>query len=93
MFKKSLIIIALPLMLFAAQWQSLNGPPAGRADDMSIGWDPIHSYWAIFAADRTHKLYKSINEGEYWDSIPTVIPNPDIINPTCVITDENDAHV
>ncbi len=80
-------------MLFAAQWQSLNGPPAGRADDMSIGWDPIHSYWAIFAADRTHKLYKSINEGEYWDSIPTAIPNPNIIKPACVITDENNAQV
>ncbi len=77
-------------MLFAAQWQSLNGPPAGRADDMSIGWDPIHSYWAIFAADKSHKLYKSTNEGEYWDSIYW---DPNIVNPTCVITDKNNAQI
>ncbi len=93
MFKKSLIIIALPLLLLATEWQSLNGPPAGRADDMSIGYDPTIPGWAIYAADRTHKLYKSVNEGEYWDSIPTAIPNPNIINPICVITDESNAQI
>ena len=86
------VIVMAPAIMFAG-WQSLNGPPAGRADDMSIGWDPEFNYWAIFATDRTHKLYKSVNEGEYWDSIPTAIPNPNIINPTCVITRPNNAQV
>ncbi len=40
MVAKSLTLIILPLLLLAAEWQSLNGPPAGRADDMSMGWDP-----------------------------------------------------
>jgi photosystem II stability/assembly factor-like uncharacterized protein len=87
MRKISTLIIILPLVIFAAEWQSLNGPPAGRADDMSIGWDPIHSYWAIFAADRTHKLYKSVDEGELWEPIE----HEYIVNPTCVITCPNRA--
>ena len=91
MRKILILIITLPLLLLATEWQSLNGPPAGRADDISMG--EYEGLWVIYAADRTHKLYKSINEGEYWDSIPTTIPNPDIINPTCVITDENDAQI
>jgi len=31
------VIMLLPLFVIAAEWQSLNGPPAGRADDMSMG--------------------------------------------------------
>jgi len=94
MYTKILILIGLPLMIFAAEWQSLNGPPAGRADDMSIGWDPLHGYYVIYAADQTHKLYKSTNEGEYWDSLPPEgHPNPYIINPTCVITNPDNAQV
>ncbi len=89
MFKKSLIIIALPLMFFAAEWQSLDGPPAGRADDMTIGYDPTIPGWVIYAADKTHKLYKSADEGELWEPIA----HEDIVNPTCVITDENNAQV
>ena len=83
-------IIVLPLVLLGAQWQSLDGPPAGRADDMSMGWDPIHNYWVIYAADKTHKLYKSVNEGEFWDSISL---DPHIVNPVCVICEPNDAQV
>ena len=88
------LIISLPLIAFAAEWQSLNGPPAGRADDMSMGWHPGIPGWVIYAADQTHKLYKSTNEGEYWDSLPPPeYPNPNITNPTCVITRPNDAQV
>jgi len=48
----------------------------------------------IYAADQTHKLYKSVNEGEYWDSLPPPeYPNANIVNPTCVITDVNNAQV
>jgi len=94
MIKQLLVIIILPILIFAVEWQSLNGPPVGRADDMSMGWDPLHNYWVIYAADQTHKLYKSTNEGEYWDSLPPPeYPNPNIINPTCVITRPNDAQV
>ena len=82
--------IILPLILFAAQWQSLDGPPAGRADDMSMGYDPQIPAWVIYAADRTHKLYKSVNEGEFWDSIYL---DTNIVNPVCVICDPNDAQV
>ena len=39
MKSKVFILITLPLLLLAAEWQSLNGPPAGRADDMSMGQD------------------------------------------------------
>lgn len=80
-------IIVLPLLLVAAEWQSLNGPPSGRADDLSVGWDPINSYWAIYAADQTQKLYKSTNDGEYWDSIT----NSNASNASCVITYPNRA--
>ncbi len=90
MVKKSLVyVLTLPLILLSAEWQSLNGPPVGRADDISMGWDPLHNYWVIYAADQTHKLYKSTNEGEYWDSIR----HADIIRPTCVITEPNNAQV
>ncbi len=93
MYKILTILTSLLLVLFGAEWQSLNGPPVGRVDDINMGWDPIHGYYAIYAADQTHKLYKSTNEGEYWDSIPTIPPNPNIINPTCVITTPNNAQV
>ena len=83
------LIISLPLLLLAAEWQSLDGPPLGRADDMSIGWHSGIPGWVIYAADKTHKLYKSTNEGELW----APIEHEDIINPTCVITDENNAQV
>jgi photosystem II stability/assembly factor-like uncharacterized protein len=88
--KQALIyIIALPLLLIAAEWQSLNGPPAGRADDMSIGYDNSVPGWIIYAADQTHKLYKSTNEGELWEPIT----DEHIIQPTCVITRPGDAQV
>ena len=77
--KQALIcIIVLPLLLVAAEWQSLDGPPAGRADDMSMGL--YESEWVLYAADQTHKLYKSTNEGELW-AVPTQDDRVD--NPTC----------
>ncbi|MGQ9702896.1 MAG: WD40/YVTN/BNR-like repeat-containing protein [bacterium] len=89
MVKKLLVLImSLPLVIFAAEWQSLNGPPAGRADDMSIGC--YEGVWVIYAADQTHKLYKSTNGGEHWDSIYTY---EEVVNPVCVITDPNYARV
>jgi photosystem II stability/assembly factor-like uncharacterized protein len=84
------LIITLPLVVIGVEWQSLNGPPAGRADDMSMGWDPHIPAWVIYAADQTHKLYKSVNEGELWQ-VPTQEEQVD--NPTCVITDVNNAQV
>jgi len=84
MCKTLVIIIALPLILFAAQWQSLNGPPAGRADDVSIGKDDGTYY--IYAADDTHWLYRSTDLGMQWDSIP----KPYTDKPTCVVTLAND---
>ncbi|HEC77944.1 MAG TPA: hypothetical protein ENI34_02235, partial [candidate division WOR-3 bacterium] len=85
MKKAIALIISLPLVLLGAQWQSLDGPPAGRADDMTIGRHG--SQYIIYAADRTHKLYKSVNEGEFWDSILPL----DVVNPVCVICDPNEA--
>jgi len=82
------LIISLPLLVIAAEWQSLNGPPAGRADDMSMGL--YQGEWVIYAADQTHKLYKSTNEGELWQ-VPTQDEHVD--NPTCVITDVNNAQL
>ena len=90
MIKQLLVIIILPILIFAAEWQSLNGPPAGRADDMSMGWDPLHNYWVIYAADQTHKLYKSTNEGESWQ-VPT--QDERVNNPTCVITQPANAQI
>jgi hypothetical protein len=78
----------LPLFVIAAEWQSLNGPPAGRADDMSMGQHA--GQYIIYAADQTHKLYKSTNEGEYWDSI-AIAAHPYVTNPICVIADPNEA--
>ncbi|MGB9721794.1 MAG: WD40/YVTN/BNR-like repeat-containing protein [bacterium] len=90
MVTKSLSLIILPLLLLGAEWQSLNGPPAGRADDMCMGYDPYIPTWVIYAADQTHKLYKSTNEGELWQ-----VPTSQIIvdNPNCVITAPNNAQI
>ena len=87
---KVLVLMMLPLLLLAAEWQSLNGPPAGRADDMSIGYHEGSQEWHIYAADRTHKLYKSTNEGEHWDSLTYFEVTK---NPICVITRPTDAQV
>ncbi|MEO0185953.1 MAG: hypothetical protein ABIL20_09170, partial [candidate division WOR-3 bacterium] len=84
------LIITLPLVLLGAQWQALNGPPAGRADDMCMGWDPYIPAWVIYAADQTHKLYKSTDEGEYWDSIAT---HSEVVKPLCVVCEQNNAQV
>ncbi|MEO0123271.1 MAG: hypothetical protein ABIL69_04625 [candidate division WOR-3 bacterium] len=84
------LIITLPLVLLGAQWQALNGPPAGRADDMCMGWDPLHYYWVIYAADQTHKLYKSTDEGELWDSLTYLDVTK---NPICVICEPQNAQV
>ncbi len=83
------VTISLAALVLAAEWQSLNGPPAGRADDMSMGYDPTVPAYVIYAADQTHKLYKSTDEGEYWDSIQPL----DVINPVCVITAPIDAQI
>ena len=88
MNKITTLIITLPLILLGAQWQSLDGPPAGRADDMSIG--EYESEWVIYAADKDHRLYKSENLGDSWDSVYT---HDSVINPTCVITEENNAQI
>ncbi|MBN2620232.1 hypothetical protein JXB22_03995, partial [candidate division WOR-3 bacterium] len=82
-------ITILPLLLVAAEWQSLDGPPAGRADDMSIGWHEGAEEWHIYAADSSHKLYKSADEGELWEPIT----DEHIIQPTCVITRPGDVQV
>jgi len=85
MFKKSLVTIILPFIILAAEWQALNGPPAGRADDMSMGQHA--GQFIIYAADQTHKLYKSVNEGELWQATQ----DDRVDNPICVITDPNEA--
>jgi len=95
MRKLSTLIIILPLLIFAAQWQSLNGPPVGSAGDMSMGWDPQIPAWVIYAAETywnkdPKRVYKSTNEGEYWDSLwQEQAP----VRPMCVITDVNDGQV
>jgi len=82
------LIITLPLVVIGAEWQSLNGPPAGRADDMSMGL--YEGQWVIYAADQTHKLYKSTNEGELWQ-VPT--SQIEVDNPVCIITSKNNAQI
>jgi len=83
MFKRLLITIILPFIVLAVEWQSLNGPPAGRADDMSMGQHA--GQFIIYAADETHKLYKSTNEGELWQ-VPTYderVDNPHLCYHGC----------
>ena len=43
MCKTLVIIIALPLILFAAQWQSLNGPPGHHCIRMGHLCQPMGS--------------------------------------------------
>ncbi len=82
-------IITLPLLLLGAEWQSLNGPPTGRADDMSMGRDTLHNYWVIYAADFHSRLYESIEDSIMWDSII----HEDIREPICVVTEPQNALV
>ncbi|MGQ9665621.1 MAG: WD40/YVTN/BNR-like repeat-containing protein, partial [bacterium] len=90
MFKKLLVVvISLSLIISAAEWQSLNGPATGLGEDISMGYDPNIPAWVIYSADAMYKLYKSVNEGEYWEPIQ----HQDINNPVCVITDPNNAQV
>ena len=57
MHKAISTLIVLSLMLAATEWESLDGPPVGRADDISFG---VRSgEYVLYAADQTHKLYKS----------------------------------
>jgi len=89
---KQTLIIAIPVILLGygvGGWQSLDGPPAGRADDLTIGWDDINNWWNLFAADKTHRLYRSFNFGTYWDSIDE--PNTD--HPTCVVTHKDEGRI
>ena len=84
---KALPIIAIPAILFGigiGGWQSLDGPPAGRADDMSIGWDDANQNMVIYVADWTGWLYRSYGRG--WDSIFT---HSKVTHPVCVITPSN----
>lgn len=90
MYRRTLVLIAVPLLLLGAEWQSLDGPNAGNVDDVSIGWHEGSQAWHIYAADHEHKLYRSSNEGEFWDSIYT---HDDVVYPTCVITDEDNAQI
>ncbi|MGQ9665572.1 MAG: WD40/YVTN/BNR-like repeat-containing protein, partial [bacterium] len=98
MFKILTTIIALPLLMYAAEWQSLNGPPVGSAVDMSIGQHPLEQYWVIYAAEtywnrEPKRIYKSTDLtqplGEYWDSLV----HYEIEKPTCVVTPLNDARI
>jgi len=81
MYKIQLIIISFPLLMFAAGWQNLSGPPAGRAVDMSIGGDTAGHY-VIYNADDKHRVYRSTNDGENW--IPL-----NFWYATCVIAQKN----
>ncbi|KPL15980.1 hypothetical protein AMJ74_00015 [candidate division WOR_3 bacterium SM1_77] len=82
----TVVIIVLPVLVFAG-WQSLNGPPAGRADDLSIG--KHGSTYYLYAADKTHRSYRSDNLGTEWDSIYAA--NTD--KPTCVVTAEDNGWI
>ena len=91
MLKQTLIVV-IPMLLLGAGvggWQSLNGPPAGRADDMSIGWDNVYLRWNLFAADKTHRLYRSTNLGASWDSIIARYTD----HPTCVVTHKDNGRI
>ncbi len=80
------IIVVLPAIMFA-DWQSLDGPPAGRADDLSIGKHGGTYY--LYAADKTHRLYRSTNLGAQWDSV--YAENTD--QPTCVVAAKDDGWI
>ena len=82
------VLTMLPFLVMAAEWQSLNGPPTGLAEDMSMGL--YQSQWVTYSADAIYKLYRSVNEGEYWDSIYS---DQRIVNPRCVITEPTNAQV
>jgi hypothetical protein len=91
MISKINITIAILTILFGvgfADWQSLNGPPMGRADDLSIGKQDDNVY--LYAADCYHRLYKSDNAGTQWDSIWRI---PDTYYPKCVVTAPSNADV
>jgi len=90
---KQTLIIAIPVILLGygvGGWQSLDGPPAGRADDMSIGWDPDEGRWNLFAADEEHRLYRSTNLGVTWDSVHW---DDRTYNPTCVVTYKDNGRI
>ena len=85
--RKTTLLLILPLLLFAT-WSQLYVPYAGRADDMTIGKSGLQYY--IYAADRTYKIYKTINDGVSW-TVPTIDLSVD--NPVCVVTCPNNADV
>jgi len=88
---KQTLIIAIPVILLGygvGGWQSLDGPPAGRADDMSIG--EYGGTYYLFAADKTHRLYRSFNLGVTWDSI---WQPENVDHPTCVVTHKDNGRI
>lgn len=88
----------LTLMLFvtavitasAQAWELVNPLPAGRADDIAIGYTvPPESRQTLYIADQTSWPFISSNGGVSWDSLYR--DDPDARQPIAIVTDPNDA--
>jgi len=82
-----LFLVAVAVSASAQGWQLVNPLPAGRADDIAIGYTvPPESKQRLYIADQTSWPFISSNGGVSWDSLYSDL---DAANPIAVITDPN----
>jgi len=81
------IFLTVGTLAFAGMpsWQWMNGPYVGRAGDISIGSAGLDK--VLYAADEYAYLYRSTNEGQLWEKIPS------LSTPTCVVVAPNNPNI
>ncbi len=86
-----LLSIIVAIFIYAQDWQLVNPLPAGRADDIAIGYT-VSEMQRLYIADQCSWPFISRNEGVSWDSLKTWELNS--AKPIAIITDpDNAAHV
>ena len=82
------LLIAVAASAYGQTWQLVNPLPAGRADDIAIGYTTFPVEQRLYIADQTSWPFKSVNGGISWDSLR--VPNF-TDNPIAVVADPNNA--
>ena len=85
-----LLLIAVAASAYGQTWQLVNPLPAGRADDIAIGYTSPGNQQRLYIADQTSWPFKTTNGGASWDSLYDP-PAHQTAQPIAIITDPNNA--
>jgi len=83
------LLVAVAASAYGQTWQLVNPLPAGRADDIAIGYTTFPVEQRLYIADQTSWPFISTNGGVSWDSL--YLDDPDARQPIAIVTDPNDA--